>query len=63
VIEESGGWKCENCNKTHKQNLPTYMLSALINDVSGSIMVQFPRELGDPIMGGRSAAEFKQLKE
>ena len=39
------------------------MLSALINDVSGSVLVQFPRELGDPIMNGKSAAEFKLLKE
>jgi len=59
VIEEGGLWKCEHCSKTHTINLPTYMLSALINDVSGSVMVQFPRELGDPIMGGKSAASFK----
>jgi len=39
------------------------MLSALINDVSGSVLVQFPRELGDPIMNGKSASEFKLLKE
>lgn len=39
------------------------MLSAIICDVSGSVMVQFPRELGDPIMDGKSASEFKQLKE
>jgi replication factor A1 len=63
VIEEAGAWKCEHCSKTHSTNLPTYMLSALINDVSGSVMVQFPRELGDPIMGGKSATAFKQLKE
>ncbi len=63
VIEESGAWKCEHCSKTHSSNLPTYMLSALINDVSGSVMVQFPRELGDPIMGGKSATAFKLLKE
>lgn len=39
VIEECGMWKCEHCSKTHSANLPTYMLSALINDVSGSVMV------------------------
>ena len=64
VIEESDNkWKCEHCSKVHDSNLPTYMLSALISDVSGSVMVQFPRELGDPIMGGMSAPEFKQLKD
>lgn len=39
------------------------MLSALISDVSGNVMVQFPRELGDSIMNGISAAEFLQKKE
>jgi len=32
------------------------MLSAVISDVSGNILVQFPRELGDQIMNGMSAA-------
>lgn len=39
VTEERGNWKCEQCHKTFSTNLPTYMLSALINDVSGSVMV------------------------
>lgn len=47
----------------HNTNLPTYMLSALISDVSGSVLVQFPRELGDPIMNGMSAQAFKNLKD
>lgn len=63
VIEEDGSWRCENCNKLHETNLPTYMLSALISDVSGNLMVQFPRELGDSIMNGKSATEFKEMKD
>lgn len=39
------------------------MLSALISDVSGNVMVQFPRELGDAIMGGISASDFLAKKE
>jgi len=39
------------------------MLSALISDVSGNVMVQFPRELGDAIMDGMSATEFKAMKD
>ena len=39
------------------------MLSAVFADVSGNVIVQFPRELGDSIMGGLSASEFKQMKE
>jgi hypothetical protein len=63
VIPEDLLWRCENCNKLHENNLPTYMLSALISDVSGNVMVQFPRELGDSIMNGISAAEFLAKKE
>jgi len=39
VIEEASAWRCEHCSRTYNTNLPTYMLSALINDVSGSVMV------------------------
>jgi replication factor A1 len=39
VIPEDDLWRCENCNKLHENNLPTYMLSALISDVSGNVMV------------------------
>ena len=63
VIEEDGHWRCETCDKLHSTNLPTYMLSALISDVSGNVMVQFPRELGDSIMNGMSASEFKEMKD
>lgn len=64
VIEQSFGmYKCDHCDKTFKTNVPTYMLSAVIADVSGNVIVQFPRELGDPIMDGLSASEFKKMKE
>lgn len=63
VIEEDGHWRCETCDKLHSTNLPTYMLSALISDVSGNVMVQFPRELGDSIMNGMSASDFKEMKD
>jgi hypothetical protein len=39
------------------------MLSALISDVSANLLVQFPRELGDSIMGGMTAAEFNEFKQ
>ena len=63
VIEEDGHWRCENCDKLYSHNVPTYMLSALISDVSGNLMVQFPRELGDAIMDGMSASDFKAFKD
>ena len=43
--------------------IPTYMLTAKVSDLSGSIYIQFPRELGDPIMAGLSAAQFLDLKD
>ena len=39
------------------------MLSAVIADISGNAIIQFPRELGDPIMNGYKASEFKQLRD
>jgi hypothetical protein len=38
------------------------MLTAKISDLSGSIYIQFPRELGDQIMG-KSAEEFRDFKD
>lgn len=38
--------------------VPTYMLSAKVSDTSGSVYVSFPRELGEPIMNGKTAGEF-----
>jgi replication factor A1 len=63
VIDEGTGWRCENCNKVQATNIPTYMLSAKISDPSGSVFVSFPRELGDSIMNGMTATEFKDFKE
>jgi replication factor A1 len=63
VTEEHGLWNCEACHKTHTTNVPTFMLGALIADASGSVVVQFARELGDPILQDTSAAQYKQLKE
>ena len=66
VFEEPGQnktWRCETCMKTFKHFIPTYMISAIIHDSSGDIIVQFPRELGDPVMNGKSAHEFRELKE
>lgn len=64
VIEDAPGlWRCENCCMTHDKNVPTYMISAVIADVSGQITVQFAREIGNHILDGLTASEFKNLKE
>jgi hypothetical protein len=63
VQEEPAGYRCESCNKMHMTMLPTYMLNAKVSDLSGSVYIQFPRELGDPIMNGMTAKEFQEFKE
>jgi replication factor A1 len=62
VQDEPAGYRCENCNKVHMTMVPTYMMTAKFSDLSGSIYIQFPRELGDPIMG-QSAKDFQEFKE
>jgi hypothetical protein len=39
------------------------MINSVFSDLSGSIHVQFAREIGDPIMKGLSAAEFKTRRD
>ena len=34
VMEEAVGWRCENCNKTYPNCVPTYVITAKIADVS-----------------------------
>jgi hypothetical protein len=38
-------------------------MTAKISDLSGEIYVQFARELGDQIMGGKSAEQIRDMKE
>ena len=39
------------------------MLTAKIQDLSGSVFICFPKELGNPIMNGMAAEEFKNFKD
>lgn len=63
VQDEPAGYRCENCNKVTSTCLPTYMLTAKISDLSGSLYISFPRELGEPIMNGMTATEFQDFRE
>ena len=47
----------------HDTNIPTYWLTAIISDLTGDMFIQFPRELGDPIMNGMSAPDFKSFRD
>ena len=44
VVEESTGYRCENCQKTYMTFNPTYMITAKISDFTESIWVNFARE-------------------
>jgi replication factor A1 len=62
VMEESTGWRCENCNRTYSHCVPTYMLSAKIADLSDNFFVNFYRNEGTSIMG-MTAEKLKDLKD
>ena len=62
VMEESTGWRCENCNRTYSDCVPTYMLSAKIADVSDNFFVNFYRHEGESLMG-MPANKLKDLKD
>ena len=62
VIEECVGWRCENCNKTYPNCVPTYMLGAKLADVSETMFVNFYRHEGTALMG-LAADKLKELKD
>ncbi len=63
VLDDTAGYRCESCNKTYATCNPTYMITAKISDISGHAFVQFTRELGDQVMGGVKAKDFKDMRE
>jgi replication factor A1 len=62
VIEDQGGYRCENCNMTNSDFNPSYMFSACISDFTESIYVNFARDQGTSLMG-MSAEAFRKFKE
>lgn len=61
-MEESVGWRCENCNKTYPNCVPTYILTAKVADVSEQIYVNFYRNEGTAVMG-IPADKLKEIKD
>lgn len=39
VVDEVEGYRCENCNKTFTSALPTYIMSAKVQDPSGDVFI------------------------
>ena len=66
IVSEGDGterrWRCEHCQRTYKNCVPTYMLLAKISDLTDSIYVQFYKDMGTKLMGVE-AREIRVLKE
>jgi hypothetical protein len=62
VIDESNGYRCERCEKTFKDAVPTYQFSFSIADFTDTQTVKVLGETGDAIMG-MNAAEFYQIHD
>lgn len=62
VIEEHGGYKCEQCGKIFQQCNTNYTYTAKINDFTGGQFFQFMGESGDNVMG-MPASDFRTFKE
>lgn len=62
VMEEAGGYKCDNCSKIYPTCKATYMISAKISDFTDSLYINFAREQGEAIIG-MPAEAFKTKSE
>ena len=63
LIEKPTEWYCPTCDKMIFSGVPTYMILARCSDLSGSIYIYFPKELGNEIIGGMTALDFLNFKE
>lgn len=59
--EDSGytTWRCERCEMTTANPIPTYMISVKLSDSTGSIWARVHGDSAVPIMGNTSAEKFK----
>jgi len=58
VVEDSGHFRCEHCQKTFMSYRPTYMITAKVSDFTDSIYVNFAREHGAALMGKNQLFNF-----
>jgi len=63
MIDATGKYRCEHCNRNYETCVPTFMLLAKIADFSDSVYVNFYRQQAELIMGGVTAEKIKELKE
>ena len=56
------GYRCERCNKTYGDAVPTYNFSAKVSDLSCTISLQCLGETGEAFMG-LPCTEFFEIAE
>ena len=47
VIDDGNGYRCENCNKSYQDAIPTYNFSFKVQDCSGSATLQCLGDSGE----------------
>jgi len=51
VSDEQGGYRCENCDKSFGEAVPTYNFSFMFSDYTSKITVSCLGEVGEAILG------------
>lgn len=51
VIDDGCGYRCENCQRTHQDAVPTYNFSIVIQDNTGSQLINCLGDVGETILG------------
>ena len=62
VIDDSTGYRCERCEKTYQDAVPTYMFAIKFSDFTDSQIFNVLGEGGDAIIG-MPANEFYEIHD
>ena len=62
VVDDSMGYRCENCAKTQQEATPTYNFGLKIADCSGELVLNCLGEAGESILGMK-ANDFYEIHE
>ncbi len=62
VVYESGGWRCEKCDRSYDNPQHRYVMTANVCDHTGQMWVSGFNDVGEAIIG-KSANELAELRE
>lgn len=60
VTDESTGYRCENCNKSFGEAIPTYNFGFRFSDYSNSIPLQCLGEIGEQILDAPAVIVYQE---